>query len=293
MSQKSLSFSALKDFRRSRFFLIGLVLIAAGFLFAFYQFILWQQSQSKPADASVFSWDTQILDSPGNIAQDQAIDATDANNIFIAYTDGDNNDIKFAKSDNGGSSFTFSVIDSNASPSYVDIEALDANNLFVIYASTGNTNLMLATSSNGGMSWSTSTIASNQDVRNPHLDVFDANNMVAYWYCNSFCFDARFAVSSTGGSSWTVSDPLPGLNGGNFGDVYMADANNVYILITMVSMTLLLLRRTAVKSIFSLTTETEHLQLEWNLLIQQINHPRQTASHYLYYDQNLHKPGLS
>ncbi len=126
------------------------------------------------------NWSLSVVDSTDNVGQYTSLDAVDANTIFISYYDLTvaNQDLKFATSTDGGSTWTTSTIDTTDNVGqYSSIHALDANTLFISYYDVTNNDLKFARSNNGGNTWSISTLDNEGTIgQYTSLDALDTNS---------------------------------------------------------------------------------------------------------------------
>lgn len=224
----------IKSFKRKPVIIGCFFVLAISLIMSVFALVTWQERQAERASAGTFVFDTQEVDNTSTImGRESSIAAIDSDNIYISYNDITNENLRFAKTDDGGDTWTYSNIDTDNAANELDMDALDANNIFVLYTGGDPFNtfdLRLAISSNGGDTWSTSTIFASEDVRNPQIDVLDVNTISIVWWEDTALFDRRFALSTNGGGSFTEVDPFVAGNGGTIGGPFIADSNNMYVL---------------------------------------------------------------
>lgn len=95
------------------------------------------------------------VDSGGSVGSWNSIDVVDANAVYVSYYDSTNQDLKVAKTTNGGTSWTTQTVDQSATDigAHTSIYAIDANNVFVSYKDVTNADLKVAITADGGTHW--------------------------------------------------------------------------------------------------------------------------------------------
>ena len=188
------------------------------------------------------SWTTSTVDATGVVGYYTSIAALDANTIFISYYEyycGDDGEggcdassyvrVKFAKSINGGTSWTTSTIQTIAgysTSSGTSITVVDANTIFISYY-TGD--LVVAKSINGGTSWTTITVDSIGYVGyDSSITALDANTLFISYY-DLTNTNLKFANSANGGTSWTLSTLDATGDVGQWTSIKALDTNTIFI----------------------------------------------------------------
>lgn len=174
---------------------------------------------------------------------DLSIDALDANTIFIIYNNYAQTLINFAKSSDGGDSWTIGTIYTKVLATHwagverYTIDVIDANTIIAIFVEEfgAEDHIFMAKSSNGGNSWIVSDIhqvASNV-VWKISTAVVDGNNIfVTYTFSSGGTWYVALMKTSDGGASWD-KDILIGLSRnpsiGYNHDIIATDALNLYV----------------------------------------------------------------
>lgn len=178
------------------------------------------------------NWIVTIPDSTGNVGQYSAIDAHDANTIYVSYYDATNGDIKVAKTVNGGASWTVYTPEStNNVGQFTSIQTLDANTAYISYYDVTNGEARFAKTTDGGTGWTTSAVTSggpSVDVgRYTSIAAADTNTIYVSMY-HVTNQDLRVNKSTNGGSSWSGSNIDTTGNVGEYTSIEALDANTVY-----------------------------------------------------------------
>jgi len=99
------------------------------------------------------SWTHDSIPGSGDRGDYMAVDSLDGVTIFAAYRDESDNDLEFARSTDGGSSWPIfrTVNDSGSSGLYTDLIAVTALDIFI--STHGDGDLKLGRSSDGGLTW--------------------------------------------------------------------------------------------------------------------------------------------
>lgn len=103
---------------------------------------------------------------PSSTPSHWSLTVLDENNLIVSYYDTDPDDLRFAKSTNGGTSWTTSAVDTSGDVGINNsISFADSDNFFIGYHDTGTQNVEFARSIDVGTSWTTQIIdATNDDV---------------------------------------------------------------------------------------------------------------------------------
>ena len=163
----------------------------------FYPGNLGDISDLKYASWNGSTWNTQTVDSEGNVGQYTSI-ALDQNGYpHISYLDASNGDLKYASWD--GSSWNTQTVDSEGYGSWNSI-ALDQNGYPHISYLGGGYNLKYAYWD--GSSWNTETVDSEGDVGSYTSIALDQNDYPHISYFDGTNYDLKYATWN--GSTWNI-----------------------------------------------------------------------------------------
>jgi len=178
------------------------------------------------------SFEDFTLESSGVVGSYTSIDAVDANTIFICYYEGTVGDeLRLAKSTDGGDSFSYSTIDgaSANTGSFCSIEAIDANTVFVSSYDITNADLRFAVSTNGGSSFTLSSVDTTNTVGEYSSISTPDTNTIHIAYYDGTNADLKFARSLDGGSSFPLISTIDSTdNVGRYASI-ASDSNDVFI----------------------------------------------------------------
>jgi hypothetical protein len=171
----------------------------------------------------------QIVDWEGRVGYDSSIIAA-GDSILISYYDQTNQDLKVARSADGGSSWSLAVVDTAGDVGNYSSICAAGGSHYISYFDDSNDDLKLAKSTDGGSSWSITTV---DDT--PGMDVgFDSSivaeaDSIYIAYRDWTNGDLRFAVSDDQGESWALQtvDAEASVVGGNIG--LAVHGTNIYI----------------------------------------------------------------
>jgi hypothetical protein len=146
-----------------------------------------------------------IVDSSAKTGDYSSI-AVSGNKVYVSYYDFTNQDLKFAKSTDGGASWaTVSTLDSAGNVGDSSSIGLNGSEVYICYHDTTNDDLKLAKSADEGDAWTLSVI-------NDPSYVGDYNSMAIYGgaiYASYQLTDSntrlRFAKSTDGGGAWSFT----------------------------------------------------------------------------------------
>jgi len=167
---------------------------------------------------------------PGTVGQYTSLDAIATSTIYISYYDATNNDLKFATSTNGGSTWATRTIDTPGTVGqYTSLDVIDTNTIYISYYDATNGDLKFAKSINSGSAWTVSTIDTTGVVgQYTSLDVIDTNTIYISYY-DVTNGDLKFATSTNSGSTWTTSTVEATGNVGQYTSIDALDANTIFI----------------------------------------------------------------
>jgi hypothetical protein len=112
------------------------------------------EGNAEDTDITLFTG-KQTVDSGDDMGQHTSI-AADGANIYIAYQNTYDNDLRFTRSTDGGSTWPVKVtVDSTGSVGRNTSIAVNGSNVYISYYDLTNTNLKFARSTDGGSTWPT------------------------------------------------------------------------------------------------------------------------------------------
>lgn len=192
-----------KRFIKSLSTLILVLLISTSGLSQVHQFSLTSVEYSSPIvlERTVyqpsFPYQCQMI---GGL---YAVGLTTFYTAFIGIS-GSSRYVVFAKSTNGGQTWTTEVITVGATIFDIKLEVY-GNYIFVSYISGTTNNLYLSYSSDGGSTWTTVNIPVNAYIMD--MSVIDSNNIVLAYY-DTTLNRYRIAKTSDRGLNWTFYTPV-------------------------------------------------------------------------------------
>jgi photosystem II stability/assembly factor-like uncharacterized protein len=175
--------------------------------------------------------------------------------IFIGYNSkppnpevGYDHEVKFAKSTDGGDTWTIKLIDTDDVDRYVSVYAPDANTIFMVYKVVNGNKLKFAKSTDGGDTWTINVIDTGCNCWTNSIQAVDSKTIFVIYNddindapdeCGSSFHNydgMKFAKSTDGGNTWSVrymcNNDLG--NNGKFGhclpeSLAAVDKNTIYI----------------------------------------------------------------
>lgn len=181
---------------------------------------------STPLEVFAIDWTISTVDSTADVGMYSAITTDAQGNYLISYYDNTNGNLKFAKSTDSGVTWTISTIEATDNVGQKSSIAVDSlGNYLIVYESSNVTTVVkVAKSSDGGLNWSITEIDGGTldgSHTNPRLSIDNSGNYLVtynfvYTSWDDFeCFPSpmapcniagiKFAKSTNGGSSWTIS----------------------------------------------------------------------------------------
>lgn len=177
------------------------------------------------------TWSTSIVNILFSSSHGTSIDMVDSNTIYIAHTDGD---AEIYKSTNGGNSWARTVVDTaGATGYYVSLDALDANTVYMSYQNSSPVDDLVVSKTTDGSTWTVTNNGNPVDsVGNlsfgTSIAVMSATKVYVA-YSDITNRDLKFASTSDGGTTWSVSAIASAGAVGDFPSMAAVDANTIYI----------------------------------------------------------------
>ena len=158
-------------------------------------------------------------------------------NIFVVWSGGggSNSEIFFARSTDGGASFSIANISQNSGFSYTPQLAASGSNVYVVWNDNtdGNLDIMFARSTDGGASFSASvTLSDNTGGQSsiPSIAAYSSNLYVVWNDNTDGNLDIMFARSTDGGDSFIGPTNISANPGGSYTPQLAVSGSNVFIL---------------------------------------------------------------
>jgi hypothetical protein len=168
------------------------------------------------------------VDSAGTTGYDTSI-AVGGGAVCVSYYDFTNQDLKFAKSTDGGATWpTVTTLDSTGNVGGPSSIALNGHDVYVCYYDTTNRDLKLAKSANDGVDWTISTIETAGFVGDYNSLAISGGVLYLSYELTNTNTRLRFAKSSDGGSTWSFAT-VDGNNYTGNSTSIAVDGGKVYI----------------------------------------------------------------
>lgn len=157
-----------------------------------------------------------------------------ADNVYVVHYDATNYDLRFVKSDDSGSSWSFSgLVDSSGKVgSHASLTGVDQDTIFAAYYDMTNRRLKFANSSTGGSGWTKTVIenaSSGGDV-GKYTDIFALNKShIFVSYRDNGNGYLKFAKTVNGGTTWSTAVVDNSGGTGIQTSIYANDSNNIVI----------------------------------------------------------------
>lgn len=173
--------------------------------------VITRPSGAKPAGA--WQSGSTAVDTPNDVGIDNSIAYGDQDRIFISYYDNTGGNLKFARTLNGGTTWTNKTIDSSGDvgqySSIAVVESGDYFTIFVSYYDASGEKLMFAKSINSGENWTTKEVDSSiiSDVgKHTSIAAFNEDDIVITYREEGVMSETiKAARSNDGGGSWSTS----------------------------------------------------------------------------------------
>lgn len=174
------------------------------------------------------TWSNLLVDNSASVGRFSSL-VVEGSELHIAYYDETNDNLRYARSLDGGATFP-QIVDADGGPDNSGNNtslAKEGSNLYISYYDITNGDLRLAHSPDNGNTWNNSLVDSANDVgRETAISVENGEIYVAYE--DNTNSDLRFAHSPDGGSSWNKKTVDASGNVGT-GNSIAVDGSNVYI----------------------------------------------------------------
>ncbi len=157
--------------------------------------------------------------------------AVNPSTIFVTYGDIAANVLKFAKSTDGGDTWSFiRTVDSTPyTTASMSMYALDTNKIFISYQDSTNQKLKFAKSTDGGNTW-TNLQLDNVEIAGGGTSIYalDEKRIFISYFSNQEG-DLKFIKSTDGGSVWSSPIRVDTVgNVGKYSSVYAKDSHRIY-----------------------------------------------------------------
>jgi hypothetical protein len=214
-------------------------------------YVVWQDTTDGNVDI-FFARSTnggQTFSTPDNLSENTGISlnpqiSSEGNNVYVVWSDntsipGGNNEIFFARSTNGGQTFsTPDNISENTGNSAGPQISSEGNNVYVVWNDSTpltNVDIFFARSINGGQTFSTpDNISENTGGSSSPRISSEGNNVYVVWDDNTpGNFEVFFARSINGGATFSTADNLSEEDGNESSSPRISsEGNNVYVVWT-------------------------------------------------------------
>jgi len=181
--------------------------------------------------AEAFTFDESIIASGGGLSlRDSSHVQIDANTIYVSYYDDNTQELRFASSTNGGTSWTDILVDDGGGDDvglYNSMYAFDVNTIFISYTDQTNGDLKLAFSTNAGSTWTIVVADAGSDPGESSVHASSASNVMIAYYSGAIG-ELRFIESNNGGTTW---QPFVSVDSGATEGitVHAVDSSTIYI----------------------------------------------------------------
>lgn len=105
-----------------------------------------------------------VVDTDGNVGQMPSL-GTDGTNVYVSYGDGDNYNVKFASSQDGGLSWSTQTLDAQGNVGLDSSLVVDETDVYISYPESITGDIRLRTSGDGGSSWASEIVESGVGAR--------------------------------------------------------------------------------------------------------------------------------
>ncbi|MEK7094201.1 MAG: hypothetical protein AAB903_02580, partial [Patescibacteria group bacterium] len=164
-----------------------------------------------------------------NVGLYNSIAAPTTSTLYISYYDTVNNNLRLAKSTNGGSTWATSTVAASGNGQYSGIAAPSSSVVYISYYDATNNDLMVASSSNGGQNWSYSRVDSGGDVGQYTAIATPQSDTIYVCYYDNSNNLPKFAWSTNSGGTWATSTIDSGFTGGAPCSISAPTVNSIFI----------------------------------------------------------------
>jgi hypothetical protein len=151
----------------------------------------------------------KTIDSVGIVGLYTSI-AVNGDNVYVSYFDSTNMDLKFARSTDGGATWSagnIKAVDSAGDVGYFTSIKADGSNIYISYLDGTNNELKIAKSTDSGATWpagNIKTVDTNGVGYFTSTAVDGANVYISYGDTTNL--DLKFAKSTDGGATWPAGN---------------------------------------------------------------------------------------
>jgi hypothetical protein len=151
---------------------------------------------------------TIAVDATGNVGSYTNV-AWDGASAWIAYYDTTNQDVKLAKSSDGGASWTIQRVDGTGGVNvgqYLSLAVAGIGPTIAIsYYESGGQDLRCAVSTNGGVTWTRSLVDATNNTGQYTSTAIDGLGNVVISYYDATAFDVKLATAASPYDTWTLT----------------------------------------------------------------------------------------
>ena len=174
------------------------------------------------------------IDTNNNVGQYASLTLGPDNNIYTSYYDATSSYLRFAKSTDGGTTWSKRLVDSSAAVGQFSSIAADGTSVYIAYYDASTTRLKIAKSSDCGSTWGTPKEIENTADVGQYTAIAAIGDTVYVAYYDATNLKLKFAKSTDAGITWpgasivTVDDGGGVTNVGQYTSMAV-DGSDVYI----------------------------------------------------------------
>jgi type II secretory pathway pseudopilin PulG len=172
--------------------------------------------------------------SSADVGQYTSITAPTTSTIYISYYDASNNDLKFASSTNGGSTWSYKAVATTSDQGqYTSITAPTTSTIYISYFRPTGDDLLVARSQNGGGSWTlvdvdvgtAGSVGKYTSIAAPTVSTV----YLCYYDATNDDLDFAYSTSSGVAGSWTTSTLDSAITGGISCSISAPSTSTIFI----------------------------------------------------------------